>query len=543
MTQNTTDNGSTPAPHNPNDMPSVDYKIFVPALIVVLTISAFLIIFPNVANPVFKTAKTFVTDIFSWLFLLITFGAFIFALWLAFGRYGHVKLGNKDEAPEYSTVHWIAMMFTCGVGAGLIVWGFAEPLFYLATPPLGIDVGSHEAIEFAHMYPLFHWGISSWAIYAVPAVPIAYLLYVRRIPVLRVSKACEDSLPKAGRDTVKTLIDILIIFGIIGGTATALGLGIPMVSAMLAELLGVDDSQYVKFAMLALWAALFSFSVYRGLKRGIKILADINLVLAFIAITFIFIAGPTLYILKISVNSVGVFLDNFARISLWTDPVGNSHFPEDWTVFYWTWYLAFTAFVGLFIARISRGRTIRQLILGVLIWGSFGTSIFLMVMGGYALNLETTGAMNVSAILQDQGMFVLTAKILAGLPMGKAVLLLFLVLSTIFYATNVDSAAYVLSSISSKNLRGDQEPPRGNRLVWALLLALITAGLVVTGDVSTIQAATIVSALPLVPIVILMCMSLLKWLDEDFSHLAENKILSLDILEINDSKDTQKHDE
>ena len=508
--------------------PSVDNKIFFPAIIVVIALSAFLIFFPDIAAPTFQKAKVFVTDTFSWLFLLITFSAFIFALWLAFGRYGHVKLGGRDETPEYSTVHWIAMMFTCGVGAGLIVWGFAEPLFYLATPPLGIEKGSNQAVEFAHMYPLFHWGISSWAIYAVPAVPIAYLLYVRKIPVLRVSKACEDSLPKPGRDTVKTIIDILIIFGIIGGTATALGLGIPMVSALLAEFLGVPDSKLIKFGMLALWAAIFSFSVYRGLKRGIKILADINLVLAFIAITFIFIVGPTLFILKISVNSIGVYINNFASISLWTDPVGNSHFPEDWTVFYWTWYLAFTAFVGLFIARISRGRTIRQLVLGVLFWGALGTSLFLMVMGGYALNLETTGAMDVSAILNEDGMFVLTAKILAGLPFGKLVLLLFLILSTIFYATNVDSAAYVLSSISSKNLRGDQEPPRSNRLVWALLLALITAGLIVTGEIKTIQAATIVSALPLVPIVILMCLSLMKWLREDFPELETQNILVLE---------------
>jgi len=259
-----------------NSGPSVDNKIFIPALIVVLAISAFLIFFPETASENFDKAKVFVTDTFSWLFLFITFAAFVFALWLAFGRYGNIKLGARDEGPEYSTVHWIAMMFTCGVGAGLIVWGFAEPLFYLATPPLDIAKGSNQAVEFAHMYPLFHWGISSWAIYAVPAVPIAYLLYVRRVPVLRVSKACEDSLPKAGRDTVKTLIDILIIFGIIGGTATALGLGIPMVSALLAEFLGIPDSKLIKFGMLALWAAIFSFSVFRGLKKGIKILADVK---------------------------------------------------------------------------------------------------------------------------------------------------------------------------------------------------------------------------------------------------------------------------
>lgn len=507
--------------------PSVDNSILIPALVVITTLSLFLIFLPDVTGPAFQAAKVFVTDTFSWLFLLITASALIFAAWLAFGPYGHVKLGEADEKPEYSTVHWIAMMFTCGVGAGLVVWGFAEPLFYLATPPLGIEPGSNEAVEFAHMYPLFHWGISSWSIYAVPAVPIAYLLYVRKRPVLRVSTACEDVLPKFGREQFKTLIDIFIIFGIIGGSATALGLGIPMVSALVAEFLGVPDDKTVKFVMLALWAALFSYSVYRGLKRGIKILADVNLVLALIAISFIFIVGPTLFILKTSVNSIGVMLDNFASISLWTDPIGNSHFPEDWTVFYWTWYLAFTAFVGLFIARISRGRTIRQLIVGVLVWGTMGTSLFLMVMGGHALYLEQSGTLPVADILKNDGMFVLTAKILADLPFGKAVLFLFIILSTIFYATNVDSAAYVMSSISSKNLQSHQEPPRGNRLAWALMLALITAGLVMVGEIKTIQAATIVSALPLVPIVILMCVSLVKWLEADFGHTRHSRILTL----------------
>jgi len=518
--------------------PSVDNAIFWPAVITVAAISLFLILAPDVAGPTLTTVKKFVTGNFGWLFLLLTFGALIFAGWLAFGPYGNVKLGARDEKPEYSTVHWIAMMFTCGVGAGLVVWGFAEPLFYLATPPVGIEAGSTQAVEFAHMYPLFHWGISSWAIYAVPAVPIAYLLYVRKKPVLRVSAACEDSLPKAGRDVVKTIIDIFIIFGIIGGSATALGLGIPMASALVAEFTGLENDIYVKLGMLALWATLFSFSVYRGLKRGIKILADVNLVLALLAISFIFIVGPTLYILKLSVNSVGVFLNNFTSISLWTDPVLGSSFPEDWTVFYWTWYLAFTAFVGLFIARISRGRTIRQLIVGVLTWGTLGTSLFLMVMGGYALHLnevcvaakEAGNACNldVVATLKDQGMFVLTAKILAGLPAGKAVLFLFIILSTIFYATNVDSAAYVMSSISSKNLQSHQEPPRSNRLVWALLLSLITAGLVMVDKVSIIQSATIISALPLVPIVILMCVSLVRWLNADFGHTKADKILTID---------------
>jgi len=509
------------APHGkPSLQPSVDNSIFYPAFIVVLLTAALLILLPDMMSPVIKTARAFTTGVFG-------FASMIFAGWLAYGPYGHVKLGRADEKPEYSNLHWVAMMFTCGVGAGLIVWGFAEPIDYFINPPLGIESKSQKAVEYAHMYPLFHWGVSSWSIYAVTAMPIAYLLYVKRKDVLRVSTVCEDVLPKAGRGFMAKAIDILIIFGIIGGNATALGLGIPLVSAMLAEFLGVADSLGIKIGMLVIWAALFSFSVYRGLKRGIKILADINLVLATIAILFIFIVGPTLFILKMGVNSLGLMFNNFIHISLWTDPVAGGKFPENWTIFYWTWYIAFAAFTGLFIARISRGRTIRQMVVGVMLYGTLGTSLFLIVMGGHALHLAQGGTLPVVDIYQESAQFVLTAKILAALPAGKAVLLLFIILSTIFYATNVDSAAYILSSISSKNLRGDQEPPRTNRLLWAIVLALLTAGFVYTGDVSTIQAATIVSALPLVPIIILMCLALLKWLKADFGHIVDTKVLTL----------------
>lgn len=324
------------------------------------------------------------------------------------------------------------------------------------------------------------------------------------------------------------LIDILIIFGIIGGNATALGLGIPMVSALLAEFSGLEDNFQLKMGMLAVWTVLFSASVFRGLKKGIQVLADINLVLALLAIAFIFVVGPTLFILKMSVNSLGLMVMNFPAMSLWTDPIGNSHFPEDWTVFYWTWYIAFAGFVGLFIARISRGRTIQQMVVGVLVWGTMGTTLFLMVVGGHALFLEQSGAMPVSEILKESGMFVTTAKILAALPFGKGVLLLFIVLSIIFYATNVDSAAYVLASICSKDLQSHQEPPRSNRLTWALVLAILTAGLVYTGEIKTIQAATIVSSLPLIPIIILMCVSLVRWLNEDFGGQSQKKIMCLD---------------
>ena len=482
-----------------------------------------LIRYPETANGYVTQAMDLVTSNLGWLFLLLGIGALFFCFWLAFGRFGNVKLGEPDEPPEYSDVHWVGMMFTAGVGAGLIAWGFAEPVFYLLTPPFGVEPLSNSAMEWAHMYPLFHWGIIPWAMYAIPAVPIAYMLYVKRVRYLRISVACEDALPTVGRETFKTAIDVAIMLGIIGGTATSLGLGVPLLSAFLTELTGIPDSNMMKLVVLVVWTLLFGASAYRGLKKGIKVLADINMVLAGLATLFILLAGPTLFILSLSVNSFGLLINNFWSMSFWMDPIQKSGFPEAWTVFYWAWWFAFGAFIGLFFGRISRGRTIKQLVLGVICWGSLGTWSFLLIAGGYSIYLETSGALPVTQILQQQDMFVLAAKILTSLPSGKVVLTAFIVLSVVFYATTLDSAAYVLASVCSKNLRNDQEPPKVSRIVWAAALAVLTAGLIVTEGLDAVKTSTVVSAVPLLPIYVLMCVSLIRWLQKDFGEHASSR--------------------
>ncbi|NNC37264.1 MAG: BCCT family transporter [Acidimicrobiales bacterium] len=495
--------------------PRVDQSIFIPSVIVIIAAALALIFVPVAAGEAAQSARNFITTNLTWLYLLAGVGAFIFACWMAFGRYGDVMLGDPGETPEYSTTHWVAMMFTAGIGAGVVVWGFAEPIFYLQTPPLRIEAQSNAAMEWAHMYPLFHWGVIAWSFYVVPAVPIAYLLYVKKRSSLKISTVCEEVLPVQIRGPLKTIIDIIVVFGIIGGTATSLGIGIPMVSAFVSELLGVADTIHVKLALLVIWTLLFGASVYRGLKKGIKVLADINMVLAIIAILFVLIAGPTLFILNLSVNSLGLMFQNMIAMSVWTDPIEQTGFPGDWTVFYWAWWLAYAAFVGMFIGRISRGRTIRQLVVGVIGWGSLGTITFLAVMGGYSIHLVANEILPLSDILTNEGMPIMVTKAIVSLPFGKIVLAIFIVLCVIFYATSIDSAAFILASICSKNLRGDQEPLRSNRLIWAGVLALLSAGLVISGELQTVQSATIVSSLPLLPVIILMCMALIKWLRED----------------------------
>lgn len=509
--------------NNQQEEPKVDFQVFSPAVVVVLLVTLPLMIFPQPAAQIILSARAFIMDHFMWLYLIAGLSALAFCIWLAFGRYGNVKLGKANEEPEYSNIHWIAMMFTAAIGASVIAWGFAEPIFYIQNPPLNLIPLSDEAFEWAHMYPLLHWGIVPWAIYALPAVPIAYMLYVREYPVLRISSACDGALPQKGRGQVKTTIDILIVLAIVGGVATTLGLGVPLVSAMLATLLGVEDSMMIKMSVLIFWTLLFGTSVYKGLKAGIKILADINIALAILAILFVLVAGPGIFILDLTVNSFGIMFNNFLRTATWTDPIGEGGFPEAWTGFYWAWWFAYTGMVGLFFGRISRGRTIRQLVLGVITWGCIGTWLFLAVMGGYSLYLENTGSLSVTEILNTQGLSFVNALVIKSLPFGNVTLFVFTVLSIIFYATTIDSSAYVISSICAKDLANTQEPRRWNRIAWAVLLALITAGLLQADSLQTVLAMTVVSSLPMIPILVLLCISTRKWLSEDFPHLNTSK--------------------
>ncbi|MEM7081157.1 MAG: BCCT family transporter [Pseudomonadota bacterium] len=495
--------------------PTIDWSVFVPTFIMVALLGGALIGFQDASNQWVADAVSFIKTNLSWLYLLIGLGALFFCGWLAFGPYGGMKLGADDEQPEFTTPHWVAMMFTAGIGAGLIVWGFAEPIYYIQTPPFGITPHSDLAFEWAHVYPLFHWGVIPWAVYAVPAIPIAYLLYRRRESHLRISHTLSDSFPGAKHPAIASFIDILIMLGILGGTATSLGLGVPLVSSFLSALTGMEDSVTLKFIVLFGYTLIFGASAYRGLKKGIKVLADINMVLAIIMMLFILLIGPTVFILSLSVNSLGMFFDNFWRMSLWTDPITQSGFPEDWTVFYWAWWIAFAAFIGLFFGRISRGRTIRQVVLGIIGLGSLGTTFFLLIAGGYSLHLEQSGALAVSEVLSEHGLSYTVTAVLSQLPFGKLTLLAFFILALIFYATTLDSAAYVLASVSSKDLRNDQEPPRANRLIWAFALAFFTAGLIKAGSLSIVQSMTIVFSLPIIPILVLMSLSLVKWLRAD----------------------------
>ncbi len=506
----------------------LDSNIFYPSLLILFLLAGLLIGMPAQTAAVADQAMSWITTQFGWLYLLTGILPLIFAGWLAFGPYGQIKLGHEDEKPEYSNASWVGMMFTASMGASLIAWGFAEPIFYIETPPLGIEPRSAIAFEFAHMYPLFHWGFVPWAIYCLPAVPIAYMLFVKRTPSLKISDSCEEAIPERGKNAWRIVIDIFVVIGIVGGVATSLGFGVPLVSSLAVELLGVPDNLSTKLGVIGLWTIIFGTSAYLGLKRGIKILADINLVLMFFVMAFILLLGPTVYILSLSTNSIGLMADNFFRISFWTDPISSSGFPEAWTIFYWAWWIAYAPMMGLFFGRISRGRTIKNVVVGIIGFGALGTFMFLSIAGAYVLYLESNGILDASAIMAEHGMATLVATVIAQLPFKIFILSVVTVLSVIFYATTFDSAAYILASVCTNDLESHEEPGKFNRLAWALGLGLMAVGLMVAGGIETVKAMSVVSSLPIIPIVFMMCYTLYKWIKADFPHLAEKKVHTLE---------------
>jgi betaine/carnitine transporter, BCCT family len=494
----------------------LDVAVFSPAFLIASAVALTLIIYPQASQQWTSDAMAFITAQFGWLFVIFGFSAFIFALHLAFGQYGRVRLDTTDSAKEYSEVSWAAMMFSAGIGIGLMSWSFVEPIYYLATPPLEIEPGSDQAYSWGHMYTLFHWSFVPWSLYALPAVAVAYRLYVRKRHFLRVSEACRPIFKGQSNGFLGAATDTLILLGLLGGAGTSLGLGVPLVSELVSHLFGIDDTIAMRLGVIGVWALLFGGSAYRGLKNGIRWLSDVNIVLAVIVMLFVFIAGPTVFILSMTFNSLGLLLDSFTRISFWLAPVTGDSFPNNWTLFYWAWWIAYAPLMGLFIGRISKGRTIRSLILGTLIWGSLGCMSFLAVCGAYALNLELTGLLAVQDILAEQGIPKTVVAILETLPLSTLVIAVFTVLCFVFLATTLDSSAYVLASISTKNLSANQEPARWNRVAWAVILAAIAVGLLVIDALDTVKASTVILALPLIPILLVMFKALLQQLHQDF---------------------------
>ncbi len=457
-----------------------------------------------------------VTGNFGVVYLWYGTGVVFFLVWLAASRFGRVRLGESHERPEFSTLSWLAMIFCAGVGATLLYWSIIEWGYYIGRPPHGLAARSPEAIEWAATYGMFHWGITGWAIFCLPAIAIAYPYYVRKVPYLRLSTSCIAFLPHGVASGRGRALDFLYMINLIGGTGTSLGLSTPMISAAVAELAGLDRRFMLDVAVVIGCIAVYGTSAFLGLQRGFKRMADATMVLALLLLLFVLVVGPTLFILKMGTNSIGLILQNFLRMNTWTDPIRNSGFVESWTVFYWAWWMAYAPFVGIFVARISRGRTLREVIGGMLTFGNLGAAVFYIVLGNYALHLDLKGMLDVTGMMANGGEPAAITAVMRSLPFGQVALAVFLLVAVVLLATTYDSASHTLAAVSTQRLEAGRDPARWNRVFWACALGFLPITLLFAeGGLKVIQSATIVVSLPLIGVGVLMALSLMRMLRED----------------------------
>lgn len=495
----------------------VDKVVFGAAAVVILTVIALGALFPDGFEDASTAALDWVIDNFGWLFVIAGNVFLVLAVYIAVSRFGSIRLGNADEEPEFGTLPWISMMFAAGMGIGLMFFGVAEPLthYFEVPPPLELDPASpyfeDDRQRGALVYSYFHWVLHPWAIYAVAGLALAYSTFRKR----RGNNLSEAFAPltegKRWGPAAGRAIDLLGIFATVFGTAASLGLGALQVAVGLDIVAGVPGSTQLELIVIGALTAAFVLSAFSGVHRGVKWLSTTNVVLAGVIMLFVFVAGPTLFLLDAWPATVGAYVSDLVSLSSVTGAFGGEDWMATWTIFYWAWWLSWAPFVGTFIARISRGRSIRQFVIGVLLVPSTASTVWFTVMGGTAIwKQANTGADYGEAVArgEEYAMFAL----LESLPLYALVSGVSMLLVANYFVTSADSASLVLGSLSSS---GSLAPKKPLIVFWGATIGGVAAVLLLSGGLEGLKNATIIVALPFVFVMLLLCVSLMKELMAD----------------------------
>ncbi|APX85035.1 choline transporter [Methylorubrum extorquens] len=461
-------------------------------------------LFPAQAKSIFDSLQAAIVHEFGWFYIAVVAGFLGFAIFLMLSRYGDVKLGPDDSEPDYSYLSWFAMLFSAGMGIGLIFFGVAEPLQHYATPPVG-EGKTIEAAQRAMVLTFFHWGVHAWAIYIVVGLALAYFAFRRGLP-LTVRSALHPLIGDRINGPIGHAIDIFAVLGTIFGVATSLGLGVLQVNAGFTHLFGVPNNTFVQIILIAAITGCATLSVASGLDKGVKVLSELNIILAVVLLAFVLITGSTVFLLQAFVQNLGAYLGAVVERTLQTYAYKPNEWLGSWTLFYWGWWIAWSPFVGMFIARISRGRTIREFVTGVLLVPVLFTFFWMTVFGNTAIEMDRAGAVPLAQIVKDN-MPVALFEMLGHLPFGMIASGLATLLVIFFFVTSADSGALVIDMITSG---AADNPPLWQRVFWAVSSGAIAAVLLVAGGLEALQTAAIASALPFSIVMIFICYGLLR---------------------------------
>jgi len=491
--------------------------VFWPSVFLIAALIVGTIVSGDAAEEIFNNVRVGITDSADWLFVAGVNIFIGFALYFAFSKYGTIRLGGEDAKTEFSTSAWFAMLFSAGMGIGLMFFAVAEPMWHLLYPPHA-EAGSTDSVRDAMGITFLHWGLHAWAVYAIVGLALAFFAFNRKLP-LSFRSVFYPILGDRIKGWMGDVVDILAVLATLFGLATSLGLGASQAGAGMEYVFGIANTITLQVIIIAGVTAIAVVSVVLGVQKGVKVLSEFNIRLAALFLLAILILGPTMYILSTFVQSTGYYLQNFAEYATWMQTFEEGSFMSTWTVFYWAWWISWSPYVGMFIARISRGRTVREFVLGVLLAPTLVTFLWMSGFGGTALFLETGGIAEIAAAVeadQTTSLFIL----LDQFPLAAISSFLAIILVLSFFVTSSDSGSLVIDSLTSG---GKIDAPVGQRIFWASTEGVVAAVLLVGGGLGALQAASISTGLPFVLVLLVMCYSLRQGLSFEYKRMQKDE--------------------
>jgi L-carnitine/gamma-butyrobetaine antiporter len=514
----------------------IDKVLYFIPIILILSACVYLGFNLEKANDIINAVFAYITGNFSWFYQFFTFACVAVCMYLIFGKYGSMRFG--DEKPEFSNFSWISMIFTAALGGSVVLWATIESFYYVMGPPFGVEPFSYEAYRWATTYPYFHWGFTGNSMYCALGVTFAYMFWVRKKDVNRASSACSLVLgEKITAGWLGKVIDILLIISIVGGIATTLGLSTPLASELIVSLFGIPHTLSMDIVLIVFWIITISFCVYSGLNKGIRIISNVRMWLMFGILGFVFLVGPKVFMLNNFCEGIGNMMNDFFKMSFYTEPYGNKDFngfPQWWTIFYWAWWAGYASQMGIYFARISRGRTVRAFCLAILGATGLGVWIFFAVFGNYTLHGFINGKLPLLPdILNNAGNAAAVVHVWESMPVPTLFLFAMLLLTLIATITLMNGAAYTLAMLSTKKLSGKQEPAGWNRISWAFVLGILALILMAIGGLKAVQTSSILVSFPMLFIFIVIIAGFFKVTREDnwgnlFGETTQNVVIKID---------------
>ncbi|WP_282361338.1 BCCT family transporter [Pseudomonas sp. PS01300] len=496
--------------------------IFTSIVVISLTVIG-LMMFPDQAKVLADQLFTRATTTFGVLVQVLGFACVVLVIGLGMSKYGNIRLG--EGKPEYRNTSWIFMFICAGLGSATMYWAFMEWAYYYLTPGLNITAASKQALEMSIAYSFFHWGVTPWAIYGIASLAMAYHFHVRKNKGLSLAGIIESITGYKAHGPVGRVIDLIFLFATFGGLVLTTTLTTSTVAKGLSDLTGLADGFMLKASLVILVTLVFSLSSYIGISSGMQRLAKLACGMTMLFALVVLLLGPTQFSVSNIANAIGLTLQNFIHMSLFTDPTGDGGFSRDWTVFYWLYWITYTPGVAIFVTRVSKGRTIREVVLAMILGGCGGCWFFFGSLQSFAIHQFVTDVVNAPAMLSGAGGEAAVSMLLASLPFGKLLSVVYFLLMLVFLASHLDAVAYTVAATSTRNLREGQDPSPSLRLFWCLMLAVLPlAMLYINASLNTLKTAVILTAIPFIFILMVKIWGLLKWLREDYAAMPAHLI-------------------